>query len=322
MRSWPPLTSLLLVAFFCLELRAQWSQQNTPGSAPIPLASTQQLVAPPQPIDKKLGPAEVLRTVYQSPLRVPELPAVSPQATSILLAETVTGREKAVWLSTDSWFDPDLWKMSLELGTNGATGNTDTISLKTGSEVVRETDFSKLFLKISYARTEANSAETQNFGLVDAGHDWKFGDSPWELFAKSQLAYDEFKAFDARLALNSGVGYAWLNNEVITFKSRFGAGTSREFGGPADQWIPEALFGLDYEHKLTEKQKLTAKVEYFPDWSDFASYRIVSDLGWEVMLDEVADLSLKFALIDQYDSTPSGAKPNDLNYSAVLIWKK
>ena len=315
MRSWPPITSLLLVAFFCLDSRAQWSQQNTPEAAPVPLAST-------PPIDRNFGPAEVSRTVYQSPLGVPDLPGVFPQPTRAQLAHTVAAREKAIWRSTDGWFDPDLWKMSLELGTNGATGNTDTISLKTGSEVVRETDFSKLFLKISYAKTEANSAETQNFGLFDVGHDWKFGDSPWEFFAKLQLAYDEFKAFDSRLALNSGVGYAWLKNKVITFKSRFGAGTSREFGGPVDQWIPEALFGLDYEHKLTEKQKLTAKVEYFPDWSDFASYRIVSDLSWEVMLDEVADLSLKFALIDQYDSTPSGVKPNDLNYSAVLIWKK
>jgi hypothetical protein len=45
-----------------------------------------------------------------------------------------------------------------------------------------------------------------------------------------------------------------------------------------------------------------------------------SKADWEVVLDEVAHLSLKFSVIDRYDSTPNGKKPNDLDYSTVLLW--
>ena len=32
------------------------------------------------------------------------------------------------------------------------------------------------------------------------------------------------------------------------------------------------------------------------------------------------DLSIKLNVIDRYDSTPNGARPNDVDYALVLIW--
>jgi hypothetical protein len=29
---------------------------------------------------------------------------------------------------------------------------------------------------------------------------------------------------------------------------------------------------------------------------------------------------LKLSVIDRYDSTPQGARPNDLDYSTLLLW--
>ena len=60
---------------------------------------------------------------------------------------------------------------------------------------------------------------------------------------------------------------------------RFGAGASREFGGVDDEWAAEALFGLDYEYLISDKQRFTMKVDYFPEWEDFGQYRVVSDAG-------------------------------------------
>jgi hypothetical protein len=37
-------------------------------------------------------------------------------------------------------------------------------------------------------------------------------------------------------------------------------------------------------------------------------------------LSKVWGLSLKLSVIDRYDSTPQGARPNDLDYSTLLIW--
>ena len=49
--------------------------------------------------------------------------------------------------------------------------------------------------------------ETQHNALLNMGVERGFGDSPWSLFGKVFLEYDEFKAFDLRAALNGGVGY-------------------------------------------------------------------------------------------------------------------
>jgi hypothetical protein len=66
---------------------------------------------------------------------------------------------------------------------------------------------------------------------------------------------------------------------------------------------------------------VTAKVDYFPEWQDFRHYRVISDLGYEIDLDQPKNLSLKFSLIDRYDSTPNGSKPNALDYAVLLIWR-
>jgi hypothetical protein len=68
-------------------------------------------------------------------------------------------------------------------------------------------------------------------------------------------------------------------------------------------------------------QKLTGKVEYYPEWEDFRQYRVVSDIGWQVDLDRPKNVSLKFSLTDRYDSTPDGASPNNLDYAVLMIWK-
>ncbi|HUT14122.1 MAG TPA: hypothetical protein VMY42_26775 [Thermoguttaceae bacterium] len=40
-----------------------------------------------------------------------------------------------------------------------------------------------------------------------------------------------------------------------------------------------------------------------------------------MLIDQQMNLSLKLGVLDRYDSTPNGVKPNDLDYTAVLLWK-
>ncbi len=121
--------------------------------------------------------------------------------------------------------------------------------------------------------------------------------------------------------MSGGLGYHLIKTEGAKLTGRFGAGTSREFGGPNDKWVPEAILGMDYEHKLTRRQKLSGSFDYFPDWGDFMDYRLVTQASWELLLDEETNLSLKVGLIDRYDSTSEGRKPNDLDYFLTLLWK-
>jgi putative salt-induced outer membrane protein YdiY len=225
------------------------------------------------------------------------------------------------WRDFTCWIRPVQWNGSLELGINGSEGNSQTLSFQGGAELERKSERRVIGVDLSYAKTSTDSVETQHYGQLAVENERLFGDSPWTLFTNTDLFYDEFKAFDVRLVLNASVGYRFFQTDVGTLKGRFGSGVSHEVGGPDDSWTPEAVLGLDFEHQLTKRQKFKIKADYFPDWSSFEDYRVVVDAGWELLLDEEANLSLKLAAIDRYDSTPNGLKPNDLNYSLLLLWK-
>ena len=66
--------------------------------------------------------------------------------------------------------------------------------------------------------------------------------------------------------------------------------------------------------------KLTASADYFPDVTQFTDFRLNSQANWQVLLDEALNVSLKFGVLDRYDSTSGDAEPNDLDYSATVLW--
>ena len=206
------------------------------------------------------------------------------------------------------------------MGLNGSEGLNNTFSFRTGGHLKRETELWKFDTTLAYNKNTSNDLETQNNALFDVRIDRKLGDSRWSLFFLNQELYDEFQAYDLRVSLNSGLGYQFIDTEHIDLIGRFGAGASHEFGGPDDRWAYEALFGMEYDHELSKTQRLSAKVDYFPEWENFDFYRVVTDIGWEIDLDRPGNMSVKFAVIDRYDSTPNGADPNEINYSVLLIW--
>jgi putative salt-induced outer membrane protein YdiY len=227
--------------------------------------------------------------------------------------------------SPDRWFHiapPQLvtWDGSVELGINGTTGNADTFSMRAGADLKRETDFALWEVKFTYAKTEADSVQTQHNALFRAKFEKLATDSPWTLFTRLGLEYDEFRDFDLRLTLNGGLGYRLIDTDMTKLKPRLGAGIARKFGAADDDIVPEATLGLDFEHKIGDRHRLRATVDYFPSFESLSDYRVVSDTGWEILLHQATNMSLKFSVIDRYDSTPEGAKANDLDYAVLLLW--
>ncbi|NLX95312.1 MAG: DUF481 domain-containing protein [Rhodopirellula sp.] len=213
-----------------------------------------------------------------------------------------------------------LWEGSLELGLNGTEGNTQTFNFRFGAKVKRKTEWNVFSTDIDYRRDSADGEETANRAFLESRYEHLLGQSPWSWFVHDTLEYNEFQAFDLRIALDSGLGYSILKNDTTTLVARLGAGTSREIGGPNDDFVPEAVFGADLEHQLSRRQKISLSGEYRPDVTDWADYRLTSKAGWEILLDETMNLSLKFTVSDRYDSTPHGVKPNDLDYAVMLLW--
>ncbi len=214
------------------------------------------------------------------------------------------------------------WTNHFELGLDGSQGNAETLAFQIGTEIKRKTDDYTLAFDFDYRLANARNVTTEDNGRFNIDFDRLLNDTPWAWFGKFGLEFDEFKAFDLRLNLGAGASYHWIRNDNTTFVTRFGAGASQEIGAPDEDWVAEAIFGLDLEHQVNKYNKIRAKVDYFPEWEDFTNFRLVTDLGWEILLNEEESLSLKFAITDRYDSTPQGgADRNDFYYSVLLLVK-
>jgi putative salt-induced outer membrane protein YdiY len=230
--------------------------------------------------------------------------------------------EPPVWYKPTYWLGPAPWDTGIELGLNGSSGTSDTLSIRTGGYVKRESRFSKLDLSTYYNRTTDGGAATQNNAQADVRNDWLLDEqSPWTLYGTLNLFYDEFQAFDLQTSGNTGVGYRFVHEPGLEMLARVGAGTSREIGGPDDRWVPESLVGFEYSQQLSATQKFYGKLDYYPEWEEIGEYRMVADTGWEIELVQPSNLSLKISATDRYDSTPNGADPHLLNYSVLLLLK-
>jgi hypothetical protein len=210
---------------------------------------------------------------------------------------------------------------SAELGLNGTEGNSQTNSLQAGVDLKWQSILYRLRSHLTYQRTHADSRETQHNAIWD--NDWEriLGQTPWTWNSELMLEYDEFLDFDLRLVMNTGLGYYWIKHERASLSTQIGTGTMRKFGSPQREWRPEARFGVEGEYRITPRQKFTGKSDFYPAWDDFNDFRVVAIASWEILLDGTDNLSVKFAATDRYDSTPEGRLPNDVNYSALLLYR-
>lgn len=270
---------------------------------------------------------------WPAPPAMPAAAATDQPIGSGLSAEEIAAVESRVreeleqeqawysWMVPSYFHLPVDWESSFELGVDGSEGNATTLTFRSGANIRRKVDRSDLTIDINYVKSTAERLETKHNAQLDANHDWLLGESPWSLFAKTILVYDEFRPFDLELTLNCGFGYRFVDTDVWKLKGRFGSGAVRQWDGPDDGWRPEAMLGVDFQYVISCRQKLYATSEYFPDWSDIEIYRVRTDAGWELLLDEATNMSLKLGLIDRYDSNAGGTKPNTLDYSLLLLWK-
>ncbi|MCM2369309.1 DUF481 domain-containing protein [Aporhodopirellula aestuarii] len=256
-----------------------------------------------------------------APIPERQLPIGAAISEGATLDEPPLEQEVVRWYQVPWRWMSKGWENHAEFGLDGSTGNAETLAIQTGLEMKRKTDRYTLALDIDYRQASAQNRTTEDNARLNLDYDRLLGDSNWTTFGKLGMEYDEFKAFDLRLNLNAGLGYYWIRNDNTNLVTRIGAGASREFDSPVDEWTPEAVFGLEADHKLSSRQKLKAKIDYFPTFEDFGDYRVVTDVSWESLIDNSKNLSLRLSVTDRYDSTPQGALANDFYYSALLLYK-
>jgi len=227
------------------------------------------------------------------------------------------------WIPRVEVLQPDFldpWEGNVELGLSGTEGNSQTFNVRLGMTAKHKTEWLVKTVQLTSIQKNANGITTANTALLDGRLDWPLPSTRWNYFIHSLLEYDEFKPFDARISGDTGLGFEFIQVERTTLIGRTGFALSHEIGGVDDDVVPEWLFGAEFKHKFNDHHSISFKTDYYPALENFADFRLNSQASWEILLSKDWGLSLKLSAIDRYDSTPQGAKPNDLDYSTLLLW--
>ncbi len=218
-----------------------------------------------------------------------------------------------------------IWTGGLEFGLNGSQGDSNVLNIKLGSLLDRKTESNTFHLDFLYTLNRENGSVSQNQALLNARDEILFPDSPWSLFTAVQLEYDDLRSYDFRIGVYGGFGYLWLDNGTTLFKTRAGAGATREInsrpGPPADRWVPEAVFGFDFNHRFTERQGFVSSVDIYPSLSQLGEYRVRARAAYEIIIDPDHGMVLRLGIQERFDSNPGAGQRNSLNYFATLMFR-
>jgi hypothetical protein len=213
-----------------------------------------------------------------------------------------------------------IWSGSAEAGFTGQSGNTDVVNVRSGFNAQRKTDENLFVASLLYSLAKQEGLTTQNQALLTARDELLFPGSPWSLFGQTNVEWDEFRVYDLLVGVYAGIGYTVIDDGSTLFKLRSGLGAVRRFGGPDDQWIPEALSGFDFNHRFSDRQSFLSSLDYYPRLDQFGQYRIRARAAYEIVVDPATGTALRFGAQSRYDSDPGPAKRHDLNYFASLVF--
>lgn len=210
------------------------------------------------------------------------------------------------------------WERGVSVGLNASEGNTDSTNGRVAFEAKRET--AKMRTSVGGVYVYSNDAESTRKSRFDAEarNDWILEGTRWRLFATGTVEYDQFADWDWRVTGTAGLGYAVVAKNKHELVVRAGPGVSQEFGGDDDRLTPLGVIGADYRWEISDKSRLFATVEYFPDLSEFREFRTDAKTGYEVVLDAESKLMLKVGAGHRHDSDPRKAEANDFEYFMTL----
>ncbi len=216
------------------------------------------------------------------------------------------------------------WAKTIEGGLNGSSGNSENLNLRFGFATVRTSSTMVTKFDINYAFSTDNGNKTKSRGESNLRNDWSFGkDSPWGFFALGKAEFDEFQRWNWRLSAFAGPSYTFIKDDRFLLRGRVGAGLYKELGGDYENAIiPEALFGVDFNWKITKSTQFFSSLDYLPSLKKFTDYRLLGKAGVEILVDPELNLSLKMGVEDRYDSkSRDPIKKNDVDYFITLAVK-
>jgi putative salt-induced outer membrane protein YdiY len=214
------------------------------------------------------------------------------------------------------------WNKQLQLGFTGSSGNSDNQDYLAGLRGSFAGETKRWQFDSGYYRSTSDGDATKSQAFAALLRDFLFVGERYFAFASTRYDYDQFQEWDHRLNVAAGGGYAFVDGEAFDLRGRLGFGGTKTFGSPGDdEWVPEALIGLEAEWLPLERQKVTAFTTFLPSLTDGGEYRNLSGVDWSLLLSDHVGLSLNLGVQNEYESdVPAGIERNDLLYRAALLY--
>jgi putative salt-induced outer membrane protein YdiY len=211
------------------------------------------------------------------------------------------------------------WSASFDVAFSATQATDDTLALTTGLGVQRTRGpaRTKLGARYQLGKEKKDGESSDTTANEIRGFLRQEYDLTSRLFAFGQLdaEYDEVESLSIRLVPKAGLGYFLYKSENLWLSVDAGPAYvyERFFGGDTNKY-PGIGFGAESDWKLPILgASWHNRLDYTPSFKDFfGDYLLRFETGLLIPMTE--SLSLKFALIDAYDSTPADdAKKNSLS---------
>lgn len=217
-----------------------------------------------------------------------------------------------------------LWSARLEVGLEGASGNSKNRSLNVHIATLRETKNDRLSLDALVSKASQNNSKTEEEIIGTARLEHDFSKRAF-IFGQVEAERDKFEDIDLRFRLTVGPGYFLVRRPDQELKARLGFGyehaTFRSSGNSDNNVIFN--LGFDYRLDLWEMFRLTQTVKYIPAVNDSPgkNYRVESVSGAELPLGSADSLwRLRAEYRNDYGNNPEpGVKKLDSAYLLNLV---
>jgi len=222
----------------------------------------------------------------------------------------------------------------ISVGLNLTDGNSETLGLNVGADLVKKTGAHEVLLHADYnfaenttssesvaadgstVTTEEDQTTIDNFN-VDGQVNHLVNDNTY-LLLKNSYGEDDIADIDFRDVLSVGLGHYLIKGDDANLGIEIGpAYTWEEVAGIEDDFFGWRL-GERYDRKISDTSSVYQSFEYLPD-DEFDEYLLNFVLGLETAV--AGNTSLKIELSDNYDSLPAAGKDeNDLSLTAAIVY--
>jgi putative salt-induced outer membrane protein YdiY len=216
----------------------------------------------------------------------------------------------------------ETWRHQLEIGLNGASGNSETANIHLGFNTDYADSLKTWKFTSAYDRSKSDGDVSANRFFADLKREWIWPEIPWFSFLQGRYDWDEFKDWDDRLSASGGIGYQHLKNDSWDIASRVGLGGAISRGSDEDEKTPELVLALDLGWLISEYERFEFTTAFYQDLDETGEYRNLTAINWAIKMAEARNLAIKLGLKNEYRSKVSEEKENnDFTYNLSLLWQ-